>query len=149
MRAVAREPETGSPFSSIKKTRSASPSKANPTSAFVSRTLSFKYFWFSCCKGSAGWFGKVPSSSGKSTSNSKGNLLKTGGRISPPIPFAESATILSFLRLDLSITDKTWIAKSSKISNSSAVPVFSAGSGELLTISRISPSPESCPIGLA
>ena len=52
-----------SPCSSTTKTRSASPSKAKPTSAPTSRTRAHRSRWFSGWIGSAGWFGNVPSSS--------------------------------------------------------------------------------------
>ena len=61
--AVSSEPLTSSACSSTRNTRSASPSKASPTSAPCSSTAAFRSFWFSGFSGSAGWFGKVPSSS--------------------------------------------------------------------------------------
>ena len=39
--------------------------------------------------------------------SSKGNFLKTGGRINPPIPLAVSATTLRSRRFDVSITEQT------------------------------------------
>ena len=49
---------------------------------------------FSGWIGSAGWFGKVPSSSGYRISTSKGRPSKTLGTTKPPMPLAVSATIL-------------------------------------------------------
>ena len=61
--AVVNEPDTSCPLSSTRNTRSASPSNARPTSAPVARTRACRSTRFSGWMGSAGWFGKVPSSS--------------------------------------------------------------------------------------
>ena len=61
---VVIEPDRGWAWSSTRKTRSASPSKASPMSAPASRTDRWRSFRFSSWIGSAGWFGNVPSSSG-------------------------------------------------------------------------------------
>ena len=45
--------------------------------------------------GSAGWFGKLPSSSGNRISTSNGSPSKTLGTTSPPMPLAVSATTFS------------------------------------------------------
>ena len=58
-RAVVVEPDTGTPWSSTRKQRSASPSKARPTSAPVARIRCCRATRFSGWMGSAGWLGKV------------------------------------------------------------------------------------------
>ena len=61
--AVIADGDTGSPRSSTTKQRSASPSKARPRSAPVSRTRACRSTRFFGSSGLASWFGKVPSSS--------------------------------------------------------------------------------------
>ena len=65
---------TGSPFSSITKQRSASPSKARPRSALCSTTAFCKSTRFLGSRGFASWFGKVPSSSKYISTISIGNF---------------------------------------------------------------------------
>ena len=61
--AVRVDGETARPFSSTTKHRSASPSKARPTSAPSARTAFWRSTRFSASIGLASWLGKVPSSS--------------------------------------------------------------------------------------
>ena len=77
--AVVVEPESRSPCSSTRNTRSASPSNARPMSAPISSTRARRSRWFSGWIGSAGWFGNVPSSSGYMISRSKGSAVEHGG----------------------------------------------------------------------
>ena len=77
-RAVVVEPDSGTPWSSTRKQRSASPSKARPTSAPVSRMRCCRATRFSGWMGSAGWFGKVPSSSPKRISSWNGRPVEDG-----------------------------------------------------------------------
>ena len=75
-RAVVSEPDTGCANSSTRNTRSASPSKARPTSACEAITAVLRSRRFSSWIGSAGWLGKVPSSSPKRISSSTGSPLE-------------------------------------------------------------------------
>ena len=59
--AATSEPDSGRALSSTKKTRSASPSNASPTSAPTSRTRRHRSARLASCSGSGGWFGKLPS----------------------------------------------------------------------------------------
>ena len=81
--AVVVDPERGSPRSSTRNTRSASPSKASPTSAPTSRTRACRSRRFSGWIGSAGWFGNVPSSSPKRISRSNGQAREHRGDDQP------------------------------------------------------------------
>ena len=81
--AVTIEPLTSCPRSSIRNTRSASPSNASPMSAPCCRTAARRSRWFSGSIGSAGWFGNVPSSSAKRWCSSNGSRSKTAGADEP------------------------------------------------------------------
>ena len=72
-------PRRRSPCSSTRNTRSASPSKASPTSAPTSSTRALRSRWFSGWIGSAGWFGNVPSSSGTGARGRTGRPSNTAG----------------------------------------------------------------------
>ena len=63
-------------------------------SACEASTAFFRSPRFSGWMGSAGWLGKVPSSSAKRISSSKGRPSKTLGTTRPPMPLAVSATTL-------------------------------------------------------
>ena len=84
--AVVSEPDRSWAFSSTRKTRSASPSKARPTSAPVARTRAWRSRWFSGWIGSAGWLGKVPSSSGVEDLELERQGLEHGGHDEAPHP---------------------------------------------------------------
>ena len=60
--------------------------------------------------GSAGWFGKLPSSSGKRISTLNGRPSNTLGATSPPMPLAVSAITVSGRNTDVSTNDRTWSA---------------------------------------
>ena len=98
--AATADGETGLPFSSITKQRSASPSKASPISAFSDKTFFCRSTRFLGSRGFASWFGKVPSSSKYIGIISIGNFAKpafvpsTAGAVRPPIPLAASMTTL-------------------------------------------------------
>ena len=109
--AVVVEPDSGSPVSSTRNTRSASPSKARPTSAPTSTTRAWRSRRFSGWIGSAGWLGKVPSSSPYSTSRSIGRPSNTAGTTRPPMPLAVSATTFSGRSAPTSTNDRTCSAK--------------------------------------
>src|SRR3984957_7904806 len=149
--AVVSEPETGSAFSSTRNTRSASPSKASPMSAPCSSTAAFRSTRFSGWIGSAGWFGKFPSSSGKRISTVKGSRSNTMGTTSPPMPLAVSATTLSGRSEPTSTKDTTWSAHSSRRFCSLHLPVR-GGIGAPTNSSApasMSAKPVSRPIGRA
>ena len=101
--------------------------------------------------GSAGWFGKVPSSSGKRISTEKGRRAKTIGTTSPPMPLAVSATTLSGRSDATSTNDTTWSAQACSRSSSRHEPA-SGGVGSPSSFSAsasMSASPVSRPIGRA
>ncbi len=75
--AVTADGETGSPFSSITKQRSASPSNARPMSAPCSRTAFCRSTRFLGSSGLASWFGNEPSSSKKSGTMVSGSAVRT------------------------------------------------------------------------
>ena len=79
--AVTKSPGTNSPVSSMKKQRSASPSKAAPRSALSSSTLPITNSRFSGRSGFGSWFGNVPSGSKKYGTGSIGIRSRTGGSI--------------------------------------------------------------------
>ena len=91
-----KSPGTNSPVSSMKKQRSASPSKAAPRSAPSSRTLPITNSRFSGRSGFGSWFGNEPSGSKKYGTGSIGIRSRTGGIMTPPIPFAASITTRCF-----------------------------------------------------
>ena len=90
--AVSAEGFTKSPFSSIKKQRSASPSNAKPISAFSFLTRFCRAFKFSGSIGFASWFGKFPSSSKYIGTKSIFNFSITAGAVNPAMPFPASIT---------------------------------------------------------
>ena len=96
--AVTKSPGTNSPVSSMKKQRSASPSKATPRSAFSSSTLPTMNSRFSGSSGFGSWFGKRPVGLEEAAHGvESGSRSRTGGSIAPAIPFAASITTLSGL----------------------------------------------------
>ena len=134
--AVVVEPDSPRPCSSTRNTRSASPSNARPTSAPSSATRLRRSVWFAGWIGSAGWFGNVPSSSGKSTSSSIGSLSNTRGTIRPPIPFAVSATTFIGRSALTSMNECTWATNSSSRSTVDSAP----------RVGRVSPSRSSAAV---
>jgi hypothetical protein len=77
--APTRLEGTAAPRSSTRNTRSASPSKASPTSAPSATTLACSALRFSGLSGSAGWLGKLPSSSKYIDTSPNGRPWKTAG----------------------------------------------------------------------
>ena len=148
--AVVIEPETSSPWSSTRNTRSASPSKARPTSAPASSTRAWRSTRFSGWIGSAGWLGKVPSSSPYRISSSKGRPANTAGTTRPPMPLAVSATTFSGASRSRSTKVRTWAANSaSSVLLGDACPWSAAGPTPATARSRISTRPVSSPTGRA
>ena len=120
---VVVDPDNPMPSSSTTNTRSASPSKASPTSKPPASTRARRSRWLAGCSGSAGWFGNVPSSSPYMTSSSIcGRRSKTAGTTSPPMPLAVSATIRSGRSAAMSTNDSTWSTNSGSRSASRSDP---------------------------
>ena len=97
--AATADGETGSPFWSTTKQRSASPSNASPMSAPCSRTARCRSTRLAGSSGLAGWLGNVPSNSKYSGTISSGSgsssaSPSTAGVVSPAIPLPASTTTL-------------------------------------------------------
>ncbi len=75
-RAVRKSPGTNSPWLSMKKQRSASPSQAMPRSACVSRTFLMMNSRFSGSSGLGSWSGNSPSGTQYVGTSSRGKLLE-------------------------------------------------------------------------
>ena len=97
MRAVRVDGETAAPVSSTRKQRSASPSKASPTSAPCSSTAACRSTRLAGSIGLASWFGKDPSSSKYSgiTCTAPPSREKTAGAVHPAMPLPASTTTVS------------------------------------------------------
>ncbi len=148
--AVVVDPDRPTPCSSTTKTRSASPSKANPMSAPAATTLARRSAWFSGWIGSAGWLGKVPSSSAYITSRSNGSPSNTAGTTNPPMPLAVSATTLSGCRAETSTKERTWSANSLSRFRCEREPgSVLAGGIPPATMALMRSRPVSCPTGRA
>ena len=149
--AVTSDPLTPSACSSTRNTRSASPSKASPTSAWFSITARFRSTWFSGLIGSAGWLGNVPSRSWYSATSFTGSRSITAGTTSPPIPFAVSVATVRGTIESASTKVMTCSTNRSSMSRSATRPGLTAvGPPPSRSASdRISPRPVSSPTGAA
>ena len=128
--AVVVDPDSPLPDSSTTNTRSASPSKARPTSKEPATTRARTSRWLAGCSGSAGWLGNVPSSSPYMTSSSTiGKRSNTAGTTSPPIPLAVSATTRVGRSCWGSMKERTWSTKRSSRSCVDRRPRLGAGAG--------------------
>ena len=125
--AVVVDPERGWAWSSTRNTRSASPSKASPTSAPTSSTRAWRSLRFSGWMGSGGWLGKEPSSSAYISSTSKGRPVKTSGATSPPMPLPASATTLRGRSTPRSTNERTWSPNSPSRSREETEPAAGVG----------------------
>jgi hypothetical protein len=108
--AVTKSPGTYSPVSSTKKHRSASPSQAMPRSAPSESTRSTRSRRFSSRRGSAGWLGKLPSSSKYILSVSTGRWGKIAEAPTAPMPFAASRTTFRRGTTAVSTKERQWRA---------------------------------------
>ena len=116
-------------MSSTKKQRSASPSQAMPRSAFSASTRATRSRRFSSSRGSAGWLGKVPSSSKYRRVVSSGSRSKIARAPTAPMPFAVSSTSFSRGMRETSTKDRQWSAYSSLSAATSSAPVGGASVG--------------------
>ena len=152
--AVTSDPLTPFACSSIRNTRSASPSNASPRSAPNSVTVRFTSDWFSGLMGSAGWLGNVPSRSMYSGTSLAGSRSNSVGTTSPAIPLAASATTVSDAIRSTSANVSRWSRYCSSMSRCSIRSEVTGLSEEPRDDSpsasaRTSRSPLSSPTGAA
>ena len=83
-------------------TRSPSPSKARPRSAFSALTLAIRSFRFSGLPGSGWWFGKLPSTSQYSGITLQPRASISCGAITPATPLPQSTTTFIGLAMAMS-----------------------------------------------
>ncbi|MCY1530740.1 hypothetical protein D9M68_659420 [compost metagenome] len=83
-------------------TRSPSPSKARPRSAFSSLTLAIRSSRFSGLPGSGWWLGKVPSTSQYSGITVQPRASISCGAITPATPLPQSTTTFMGLAMAMS-----------------------------------------------
>ena len=106
---------------------------------------------FSGSSGFGSWFGNEPSGSKKQRTASIGRRSRTGGSITPAIPFAASITTRSGLTASTSMNDSTRSTNAGQMSSFWTCPGprrLVAGSRPWRA-SRMSRSPESPPTGSA